>query len=476
MTTYYVRKTGNDGSAGTSAETAWLTIDKAANEVSAGDTVRIGAGVYVESVTIDTDGSAGSEIEWHADIDGNETGDPGLVVIMVLDDVVSGTGSGDTLNLATAKWNEFYNIIFAGPGDGSGDYTLDMAGNSNHEGILFDTCVFLPATDVSNETIKWTYGVPGAITGNKPKFLNCVIIGQVEVTYDAMAAGDVACGVEFVNCLFTAQLSIDGPASSTNGITGYGIYNSTLLARIAISDQFNAGTTGVIANNVAFDSGQVVTIAGDGGTWTRTDNQKNGDSAESGFTTYCTNIAGFMVEPILKSVLGWSPYTAFELVNDQNGGGFESGGLEVGNATYAPSEDMYGNPRPMGRNVDDLGAGEARARPQQESTTVYEGEGAARFEGIGYVEFDLAVDAGTYTVSVRAQYDSNYTGTLPTLEVVSVPGASGGSDVMTGASGQYEELSVEISPTASGYTTVRLWSYDTSADGECFFDSLELLS
>ena len=46
MTTYYVRATGSDGAAGTSAGTAWLTIGKAlgAAGIASGDTVYVGAG------------------------------------------------------------------------------------------------------------------------------------------------------------------------------------------------------------------------------------------------------------------------------------------------------------------------------------------------------------------------------------------------------------------------------------------------
>jgi hypothetical protein len=62
MTTYYVRKSGNDSNGGTDPDTdAWLTIDKAANTVAAADTVYVGAGVYRELVTMDTPGSSGSQ-------------------------------------------------------------------------------------------------------------------------------------------------------------------------------------------------------------------------------------------------------------------------------------------------------------------------------------------------------------------------------------------------------------------------------
>jgi hypothetical protein len=65
--TYYIRTDGSDSNTGlaNSAGGAWLTIQKAANTVVAGDTVEIQAGTYLEDVTETTDGSSGSPITYH---------------------------------------------------------------------------------------------------------------------------------------------------------------------------------------------------------------------------------------------------------------------------------------------------------------------------------------------------------------------------------------------------------------------------
>jgi hypothetical protein len=80
-TDYFVRKTGSNANSGLTPATAWLTIDKAANTVTAGSDVYVGAGTYSEKVTPSFDGAAGNPIRYFADTDGAMTGDAGPVII-----------------------------------------------------------------------------------------------------------------------------------------------------------------------------------------------------------------------------------------------------------------------------------------------------------------------------------------------------------------------------------------------------------
>jgi len=57
-TNYYVSTTGNNNNDGLSPNTAWLTVQYAADHVAAGDTVNILGGVYNETVNIPASGSA----------------------------------------------------------------------------------------------------------------------------------------------------------------------------------------------------------------------------------------------------------------------------------------------------------------------------------------------------------------------------------------------------------------------------------
>lgn len=66
-TTYYVDATNGDNDAnGLTLETPFLTIQKGADTVSAGDTVRILAGTYYESVIMETSGQENQQISFEA--------------------------------------------------------------------------------------------------------------------------------------------------------------------------------------------------------------------------------------------------------------------------------------------------------------------------------------------------------------------------------------------------------------------------
>ena len=60
-TTYYVAKNGSDSNPGTQGS-PFLSIQHAANSVSAGDTVIVGDGTYVETVFISRSGTSSARI------------------------------------------------------------------------------------------------------------------------------------------------------------------------------------------------------------------------------------------------------------------------------------------------------------------------------------------------------------------------------------------------------------------------------
>jgi len=82
-TTYYTRSTvGKDFNDGTSPETAWLTVTRAARDLGPGDTLIIGPGLYRESVVIKRGGLPGRPVRIFGDSSGKMTGDPPGPVVM----------------------------------------------------------------------------------------------------------------------------------------------------------------------------------------------------------------------------------------------------------------------------------------------------------------------------------------------------------------------------------------------------------
>ena len=78
--TRYVRKTGNDSNSGSSASSAWQTLNKAFTTLAAGDVCYVGAGTYTEgTLTTTNSGTAANRIQLIADIGGANTGDAGTV-------------------------------------------------------------------------------------------------------------------------------------------------------------------------------------------------------------------------------------------------------------------------------------------------------------------------------------------------------------------------------------------------------------
>jgi parallel beta-helix repeat protein len=117
-TTYYVRKDGNDSNSGTSNTPggAWLTIQKAANTMLAGDTVLVQAGTYYEMVQPANSGTSGNPITYKAEgtvvIDGDDTRarafeliDDSYIVIdgFEITNVYNDGGSGGSIRLDGAS-------------------------------------------------------------------------------------------------------------------------------------------------------------------------------------------------------------------------------------------------------------------------------------------------------------------------------------------------------------------------------------
>ena len=495
MTTYYVRKSGSDANGGTDPNTdAWLTIDKAANTVAAADTVYIGAGVYRELVTMDTPGSSGSQISFIADVDGEQTGDAGLVIISAYADEISLAIRAACVDLNGHEfitWQGFSMV-----GGTTATILSSVAGNHPFEGMIIEDCSLVGGHTSTDAAIQIDINTGTTPTTTGLIIRRCVILGGVQILWDGNASADVNMKMAIENCLFFGQAQ-----------TSTARY--TIFWDLVTADTFAAG--GLDVTNCVFwgDYRGVYVEHGASTTYpidvrnssfmycqTALNKQTSNDGAlTSGYNTFLTcgtdytnvssgtndrptnnrgtQLFGGIGDFMLHAFWGWSPFRLFEpLVNADDT--YTNNLIGDGDTAVAPATDMYNEVRPMYGTVDDRGPVEARARPKDESTNYRTAVSALRFEGTGFQDILLPVDAFSTTVTVYAEYDSNYSGTLPQFQVINIPGVADQTDTMVAAANTLEQLSVTFNPTSKGVARIRFVSNDTSVSGECFFDDLDV--
>ena len=495
MSTLFVRKTGLDSNDGSTAALAFLTVDKAANTVAAGDVVNVGAGVYRELVTMDTSGVSGSPITWIADIDGKLTGDAGLVVITAGDTEDPGVERSIALGISgeDITYNTFRHFtIIAGSTRG-----LRMTNVDSIAGLRFEDCNF-QGSIADAETITITYDASTVVApaGDGLRFLRCLFQGPVELTGASNAVADIDIDVGFEACIFAGtndSSGIGGLRWNGTDAAGFGIGNIQVLGctffgidtGVFVDDGsvVNSGFTVDVRNSrfLYCNSGIIKETDNDGAATSDFNIFETVDTALTNVTAGGDDLTGKVAgltggygDLILVKKLGWSPYLPFEAMQfaDQGPGStYQSPNIGAGDATLydANSLDFYGNPRIMGLTaVPDMGAVEAFAKPAQETSTVRSGSFAVSFTGFGFYEALVPVDAVPTTISVYGRYNSSYGTPLPKLEVLGIQGVSDQSDIMTGAADQWEQMSVTFTPTSAGVVRVRLWSQDEA--GNAFFD------
>jgi len=171
---YYVRTDGSDANAGTSNTSggAWLTVQKAANTMTAGDTVTVAAGTYAEKVTTGANGSSGNPITYLA---ASQAAIVGGFAVNHPYQVINGfklTGAGvstfsGTITLGTSANNlTVTGCLFDGqPGAGSGGgMQVTMGYSGNVSSCTISNCSFLNADNDSTAVNTW--GTGHLIVGN----------------------------------------------------------------------------------------------------------------------------------------------------------------------------------------------------------------------------------------------------------------------------------------------------------------------
>jgi hypothetical protein len=146
--------------------------------------------------------------------------------------------------------------------------------------------------------------------------------------------------------------------------------------------------------------------------------------------------------------------------------------------TPATNFDLLGNPRPGGgaSALVSIGAYERSNTFAREVTTVKTGANAISALGPAIQDFQLPVDATSTTVTVYTYWDGTYAGTKPSMSVRmgGECGVADATDTATGAAENWEQLSLNFTPTAAGVVTIRLTSSDTNGAGKTIFDDFDV--
>lgn len=351
MTTYYVRRSGSDAAAGTSAGAAWATIGKAlgASGIADGDTVYIGAGIYRETVTVSVTPTGTTSVI--GDVTGEHTGDAGEVrwtgYIGANGGEFGGASSPTPLDLNTKDYLAFSNIVFHSSGG-----TAAVANLGGHDNSFTD-CAFF-----SSNTLTVVAAVD---TASNLTFDRCIFDGlgvtsnaSVNVSLPTSTTADYDVNVLVRNCLFLSfNSAVTVTASGSNSFKGGGVdvRSCTIFADTSafIVSSANVSTTHpcTIYDSYLFTAGTAVSA--------NTSGQIVEDyNLFAGNGTMRSNVtAGAHSNTILRTanmihigqerIWGGQPRPFGSPVRDSlaHGWGSQSGG---------PSVDMLNRPRPAGTN------------------------------------------------------------------------------------------------------------------------------
>ena len=146
MADIFVRKGGNDAHAGTSAGTAFLTIQHALGVLADGDRLVIGGGIYRELLQF-TNGPYTVETILHGDWDGSLTGDAGEVRITarLVNDTTLPDNTASTVDLNNVSHLSFEHLTIMGSQYSTGSL-LGFKSNgdflSQNQYFRFSDCLF----------------------------------------------------------------------------------------------------------------------------------------------------------------------------------------------------------------------------------------------------------------------------------------------------------------------------------------------
>lgn len=481
MPTYFVRKTGSDAAAGTSAATAWLTLAKAlgAAGIASGDTVWIGAGTYRETVTVAM-ASATVATRVVADVDGSQTGDAGPVIWTghTTNDTTAPPTAIATLTLAGRDFLTFERVVMISTGrSGVNAPSLIDAITETSINITFQDCALISHQGSVLAQVNGAAGVVLNWTFNR-----CLIHHQAASVSDSAwlsivpGAHTADWDLNFYvnNCRVFAPASgvrLEPSVKGGGGPGGVRLTNNTFFGGDPVFSVINAGTTPACSFNNNLVAGAVSCLNAEIlGYITENYNRITAATARTNVTAGANTVTAATHAPLLE--IGQTGFAggALRPYLEPLGGSPLLGFGNVGGATV----DLYNRPRPAGGPIlNAVGALERGNSAAKETTVTQAGTAAIKITGPGYQDFQVPVNTGTVTLSVYARKNASYTGTAPQLQVRhgAGVGVADAAVTHTAAADTWEQLSLAITPTVAGIVTVRLLSNSTAAAGIAYFDT-----
>ena len=261
MSTYYVRKTGNDSSGDGSTGAPWLTIDKAFLTVSAGGghTVKVGAGTYSENSStlhyLFLNRAFGDWVIFEPEVPGS--------TVVITDD---GTSANYCVRMRTVSYVRFNNIRFT-PGVNKVLGTICTEAGYNYNNIYFSGCTIDLVTGAS-----LTYG----------------ILGQIDTTFSLQNFTIDGCSfpITGTDTHTTVYFSRLNAAATLSNLT---VKNSTIAAGGANTAMHLRGVTDFLISNCYFSSpsATVLRIGEDANTALRTLSGTVQNCTVQGGTSHC---------------------------------------------------------------------------------------------------------------------------------------------------------------------------------------------
>lgn len=497
-TTYYIDAVnGNDASNGKGPDASdatnkpWKTIGKAlgASGMTSGDTAYLSpAGPFHENVTVAmTNPTTETSILGDpANAQGFKTA--GGVRVTGADVIWTGYAAGDKttlgvpITLAGRSHLTFQDFLLIGiGGSGSSCYDATTTGsqyitwrrvvmipngatNPSYCGRLtlgqdqpahwlFDSVIYLPGNTLQGHLITAPRPVGGELDIDYT-MVNCKGIGALPPSFTVTAGGATFKwgGVRLLNCTFMAATNMFSPPANFSTLIPLYVYNCLCLG--GGNTCFNANTAGQIVE----DGNMIIGFAAP---------RANTGIGPSSQTNWSTSIEVGQAELFGRQIAPlFAPSPGSVIVG--------MGGVNV---FTMPDLDLDGYTRPQGGSLATRTPG-ALLRSNnfvQQTGTTQAGASAISVTGSGSADFNLPVDATPITVSIYCQFDSNYVGPLPQLQIVNGQECGIGNQAVSftkNAQGAWELQSLTITPLRKGIVTVRVVAGDTSGAAVTIFDTM----